>query len=229
MPSSLVAQYLGWRRGRDVGCAFARLIAIRPSDYLQTVVTVPSSSTPNRIAGNIERRINKFIDDDEVAAAALLLPGLTTLEDLAKVALALENQPLWSVSLSMLPNPTAGEMVAFQIVRQIPFGDGSCPSVVLVLGPFENFPPTRRAPITALEMYVGQPMSHDPQSGAPTTRAHLAHMKLELPNPQSVQTMWESTRTLRRESLGAEDDSRAKANVSFVIPLVLAQNLVCVP
>lgn len=109
------------------------------------------------------------------------------------------------------------------------FGSSSCPSEALVLGPFEEFPPTRRAPCVGFEIYVGEPRPLDPKTNQPTSKANLAHIEMYLPTHSAFENMWEKTRVRRLASLGGVDDKRAKAKVSFVISPALADELGCSP
>jgi hypothetical protein len=158
-------------------------------------------------------------------AAVMLLPDVQTLERVAAIFLALEDQPKWSVSTTPLNETPLGEMLAVHLVREIPFGDTTCPSEALVLGPFDEFPPTRRAPFTALEIYVGEPRKMDPKDETkPTEKANLAHISMHLPTHDAFKHMWKQSEEGRAASLGGTD-MRAKAKVSFVLPIVLAQQL----
>ena len=85
----------------------------------------------------------------------------------------------------------------------------------------------------ALEIYVGEPMTHDPKTHEPSTKANLAHMALgpDL-DDSTIDAMWEASKAARLKSLGLTgglEDNRAKAKVSFVIPASLAQQLACAP
>jgi hypothetical protein len=225
------AEYLEWRHGPAVGCVFARLIANRPGDFGQKVEEIPSGGTPMRVAGTIARRIDRFVSDDAISAAALLMPGISTLEKLTQVAVALRAHPRWLVTFTALEDSRAGDLAAVHISREIPFGAALCPSEALVLGSYPEFPPTRRSPVTALEVYVGAPMPQDPKTHKPTTKANLAHMDLsqgaDLDQPQ-IDMMWQASIDARLKSLGVED-SRAKAKVSFIISASLAKQLGCEP
>lgn len=143
----------------------------------------------------------------------------------------LRAHPKWSVVTTTLQNSVAGDLVAVHVARHIPFANATCPSEILALGPFQEFPATRLAPVTALEVFVGPPMSHDPKTHKPTEKANLAHMdlsKIDLP-VGAIDKMWETSKIGRLKSLGDIDDSRAKAKVSFVIPSALARQLDCAP
>jgi len=229
------AEYLQWRYGPAVTCKFARMIAIRPGDYGQKVEEIPSRGTPMQVATTIARRIDRYVSEEAVSAAALLMPGITSLEKLTRVALALGARPGWDVSFVNVENSRWGDLVAGRIVREIPFGDTALPSEALVLGPFAEFAPTRRSPVLALEIYVGEPMTHDPKTHKPSTKANLAHMDLnrgsDLDQSQ-IDILWQASIDARLAALELSpglDDNRAKAKVSFVIPASLARQLECTP
>ncbi len=207
---------------------FARMIANRPLDYGQVVEAISCAVTPKATAAKIAKRIDELVADKAVSAAALLFPELSDLEAMARTFVALADQPQWAVSTTTLQPPPTAEMVAVHIVRDIPFGNAACPSEVLVLGPFSEFAPTRRAPTTALEIYVGEPRALDPKSKNPTAKANLAHMAMGLPTAHSFNKVWDRSIEGRKKSLGG-DDNRAKAKVSFVMPTGLAQKLGCAP
>jgi hypothetical protein len=226
---SLVEEYLAWRRKPAVGCVFARLIALQPQNHDQAIEVEASAASPDHVAHAVAVRIDRLVTDPAVSAAVILLPGMDSLEKLTRTALALGQKPEWSVTTTTLQNPPAGPMVAVHISRHIPFQSGTCLSEALVLGPFDEFPATRRAPITALEIYVGVPRASDPKTGAPTTKANLAHMMLHLPTRKAFESMWEKSIQGRLRSLGGHEDSRAKAKVAFVVPADLAKAIGCAP
>ncbi len=77
---------------------------------------------------------------------------------------------------------------------------------------------------------MGVPPPFDPY-GKPTKKGNLASMHLE---GVPFETMWENSIKGRRRSLdltedGDDDDGRARARVTFAIPLELARSLGCVP
>jgi hypothetical protein len=225
---SAEGDYLNWRRQSAVGCMFARYLAGRPSDYQQRIVVVPTRRGPLRASADLAERIGDLAADQLIVAATLLFPGLETLEDTARVMLGLKSYDHWSVTTSRLAPPPQRELVAVHVSRQIPFGRATCPSEALVLGDFDEFPNTRRAPVTAMEIYVGQPRRDDPKTGQPTIKANLAHMDLNLPTPTAWDRMWAASEKGRLDSLGGPDN-RAKAKVSFVIPVPIARRLECLP
>lgn len=231
---SAAAEYLKWRRGPAVGCMFARAMSHAPSDYRQVVEEI-AYDNPAVVAAAIATRVQQFVPDSAILAASFVLPSVGTLEQLLAMALALPNDPTWHVDAWQLDPPPAMDLAAIRIVRDLPFGNGTLPSEALVLGNFEVFPNTRRAPHTALEIFVGEPAPQDPKEHTPSTKANLAHIDFRDSNlinrdfkQDAVDTMWDKSRAGRLSSLGGVDDKRAKAKVTFVVPKALAQKLGCV-
>jgi hypothetical protein len=221
--------YRSWKRTyADIGCVFARLMATKPPPgYAEAVV---AGSDPSTIGREVATRIAAFVDDPEIFAAALVLPDVNDLPTLTKMALALASEPLWTITRWIISGTPIGDVVAFNLVREIPKADGgTCLSESLALAPFSEFPKTRRAPVTALEIFVGTAPAHQP-TGDPTVKAHLADFNIEgLPAPSIYQLMWDGSKTGRLKSLGGVDDLRAKAKVTFAIPVSVASLIGCMP
>jgi hypothetical protein len=223
-------EYLKWRRQSAVGCVFARLMAAHSDRFGQKIEEIRIRvGTPMKIAGAIAARVDRLVTDPAISAATILLPRIDTLESLLAVTLALRSYPKWTVTTAMIQAPPPEDLVAVRVVREIPFGEQMCPSEALILGPFEGFPPTRQAPITVIELFVGLPMPIDPKNHQPTTKANLAHVDLGPDFTQElIDNMWERSIEGRTRSLGGEDN-RAKAKVSFVVPRSFARDSGCEP
>jgi hypothetical protein len=190
----------------------------------------------SELAAAIDRLVAECIAAADVAALTVVMPELVDLRVVVGLALALPSTNGWKVTRRRVPVTPVGPVVAFGVTRDVPFPQGTTlPSEALFLGDFESFPPTRRAPVSALEIFVGEPLARDPKTGDPSTKANLAHIKMVPPMPRKAEAAaWDNSPKLRRESLGLtpdgdDDDLRAKAKVSFVIPLTLAQTLGCAP
>lgn len=221
-------RYLKWRRQPAVGCVFARLTANNPARYEQRVYRVPGDD-PQKIAAGIEAIVGPAIVDPKTSAVVLIFPDLRSLEAVARAMLALNAIPGWKVMRSKLVRPPSMQAIAFNIVRDIPFGRRSLPSEALVFGPFAPFPPTRKAPVTAMEIFVGKPRPKGPLDDVPVKKANLAHMALNLANHAMFIRMWNNSHVGRTRSLNGRKDNRAKAKVSLVIPSVMAWKLGCAP
>lgn len=220
--------YRVWlRKHPAVGCAFARYLAVAPERHGLRAEMLDGCS-PAAIAADLATRIDRLIADTTVSAATLVFQPATTLEDLARVALELESHKSWSMSRSLLRETPVGDVVAFRLAREIPFQGALCPSEALVLGPYPEFPPTRCSPVTVLEIFVGEPPTLAPD-GSPTTKANLASMSIVVPSANAFKSMWAASERGRSRSLNGANDLRAKARVTFVIPLGLARGLGCAP
>jgi hypothetical protein len=153
---SAIEQYREWRKlNRAVGCMFARVMAVNPRLHGQVFEAIPALDTPENVAKIVALRVGALAADKGAAAAALVLPSLTNLEQTARMVLALGNEPMWNVTPSLLENEVVGTLIALRVIRHIPFGETTCPSEALMLGPFDIFAPTRRSPITVIEIFVG--------------------------------------------------------------------------
>lgn len=223
-------RYLQWRRGSAVGCNFARLMAVAHTEYGQRVEVVAGSSAQT-LAGTIDSLVTTHVADHDVEALTILLPETDGLQLLVGIALALAQMPGWTVTPWHEPTAPCGAVVAFGVARGIALANGTIvPSEVLVLGPYDVFPATRRAPVTALEIFVGTPLPSDPKKRTPTTKANLAHVNVSPPLSQKqFSNVWNASIAARLQSLGGIDDCRAKAKVAFVVPLSLATSMGCAP
>jgi hypothetical protein len=204
-----------------------------PKDHGQVVEEI-AHNDPTAAATAIADRVQHFVPEPGVLAVTFVLPNIGTLEPLLAMALALPKDPTWHVDVTSLDAPPDMDLAAIKIVRDLPFGDGTLPSEALVLGNFDVFPNTRRAPHTAFEIYVGEPALQDPKEHKPSTKANLAHIDFRDRNlinrdyPQTaVDKMWRMSKIGRLKSLGQVDDKRAKAKVTFVVPATLAKKLGC--
>ena len=214
---------------RAVGCVFARLLAKKPDKYGQRFVSIPKFQTVDRTAKKIATTVGRLIDDTEVSDAILLFPDITKLKYLAEVMLELGKQPQWDVGTRKLDPLPAGEFIAFRVARDIPCSEEWWPSEALVFGDFPEFPATRRSPVTALEIFVGEPRRKGPWGKKDSPKqANLAHIELNLADHDDFKNMWERSITGRTASLDDPNDTRAKAKVAFVVSKDLASRLECV-
>ena len=229
--------YQDWKKkNAAVGCVFARMMAAAPARYGQCFELV-SAVGPAAISTEISQRVATHVGSAGAAVVTLVFPTLNDLRSIVAVAQELGRLPHWTLTLTKLAATPIGACVAFGIVREIPFGTSTCPSEALVLGPFDEFPNTRRAPMTAMELFVGPPLERDPKTGKPTRKANLAHVDVSPLQGEGFQRTWKNSVVGRRRSLGINvppeieelspdvDDLRAKAKVSFVIPAALATEL----
>ena len=68
--------YLGWRRTRsDVGCAFARMLAVDPGRYGQRILRV-SGASADELTPKISDLVTQNLAAPEVVALTMVLPEL---------------------------------------------------------------------------------------------------------------------------------------------------------
>jgi hypothetical protein len=204
------------------------MLAARYPEYGQRVETVLQSDA-TAIASEIDAIVNAASADATTTALTIVLPTVKDLTILVNVALCLEQKTGWQATKVTLTGTPGGSAVAFRVTRDIPhFGGVTVPSEVLVLGDFPEFPATRRAPVVALEIFVGKPPQLN-RAGKPTVKANLDLVDIQVPTQAAFEHMWKQTEKERLTSLGGIDDPRARAKVSFVVPLALAKTLGCAP
>lgn len=232
---SAASDYFKWRHGTQVGCMFARAMSLHPADFGQVIEEI-SDTDAVAVAATIAARTAHFISEPSTLAAAFVLLQLNTLNQLIDMAIALGKQPRWTFGTTKLLPPPNLDLVAVRVTRELPFGTETRPSEALVMGPYKEFPNTRRAPVTAFEIFVGEPAPQDPKTHKPTTKANFAHIdfrdrKLIKKDfaQETVDTMWAQSEKGRLESLNGVNDNRAKARVAFVIPGPLAAKKGCAP
>lgn len=233
------SDYLEWkRRNLAVACLFARMIANRPGDYGQHMAEVNASTSANRIAEGIARAVDRLLTDADVVAATILLPKVDSLPKLAEGLWALRHKTGWAVTSARLNHPPVGTVATVALTRQIPNGGGGMlPSEVLAFGPFSDLPATRRAPVAAIELFVGIPMAQDPKPPHdPPTKVNLAHIETPNLSADAYASMTTRTGKSRRKSLGlsldegaTDQDLRAKAKVTLVLPEAIAVQLGILP
>lgn len=226
---SAKTKYLNWKlKQPEVACLFARLLALRPSDHGVHIVEIQSGSDAARLAKSINEIVSKAIGDADTHALTIIMPNLIDPKPLLEAALILGNDENWNCSIKKVVCEKSGENVTVSLSRWLRRADGVyVPSDVLVLAPFDSMPPTRRAPVAGLELFVGVPPPTDAISGKPTGRANLAHIDARLPTQEAFDKMAERTAQNRRTQLSLEEgqeDRRAKAKVSFSINKRLAES-----
>lgn len=218
--------YRNWRRSMQMPCVFARFMTSPTGGDSQKYVELHGNAA-NNVAAEIEREMSAAVKEPELQALSILLPTLQTLELVVETTLELSKLPHWKVTRRWVELESKDRYVAFAVTRSIPAHSGLADSEILVMGQFDAFPVSRRAPFTAFEVYVGHAPGMDAKTRLPTTRANLANVQLRtIPNGSPLHdTLWEKTKVERRTILGGIDDPRAKAKVSFVIPASLATKM----
>jgi hypothetical protein len=221
----VASRYLQWKGQPQIGCLFAQALSRKPDGHGQRI-DVLNGQKGAGLASRIDAIAHRELADPESQAATIIIPRVTTLEPLVEMATTLKSMVGWQVEHWIEPTTPTGPIVAFRITREVPIvGGTTVPSEALVMGPFDVFPETRRAPVTAMEIFIATASAKD-IFGRPRDKANLADIVFEPAlNPTAFSIMWDRTKKLRGERLADPQDRRARAKVSFVVPLPVAKAL----
>ena len=218
------AVYLDWLRRPQVGCVFAQLLA-RPANRtgMRTVVARGSSGLGDsgELAVEIAQLACESARDPSVESLSVLMPQILSVEALAQLVWELGTQPEWYIEREHV---WRGTLVL--IGMRVGIAKGIV-AETLGMGPFDIFPPTRQCPITTLEIRTKSKrakkrfLSNKPLAG------HLADIPTDhMLTPAKYRDLFAKfTPWLRRRILGDKQDMRAKAGVTYSLPVAMWQTL----
>ena len=218
------AVYLDWLRRSQVGCIFAQLLA-RPSyrTDVKTVVARGSSGIgdPKELASQIARLVRESVDDDSVEALSVLLPQVLSPETLVHLVWALGNQTRWKIEKETLWRRTL-VLVGLRVeIAEGVFAE------TLGMGPYDIFPTTRQCPITTLEIRTKDIRAKRNRLTRNLLASHLADIPTDHIMKSSTHGLLRSKLTpwLKRRILGYQNDMRAKAGVTYSLPVAIWSTL----
>ena len=218
------AVYLDWLRRPQVGCVFAQLLA-RPTNRsgMKTVIARGSSGVgdPGELAVQIAQLVDDSVDDPPCEALSVLMPQVLNDEILAQLVWKLGTHPGWDIELE---RTWRGTLVLIGMRVEIA---GDVVAETLGMGPFEIFPPTRRCPITTLEIRTKRRRAKKSHLSKTHLAAHLADIATEhmLTRERHRDLFAKFTPWLRRRILGNQEDMRAKAGVTYSLPAAIWRSL----
>ena len=214
------AVYLDWLFRPQVGCVFAQLLA-RPvyRAGVRTVVAHGSSGLgdPNELADEIAYLVDESVSNDSDEALSVLLPQILDVEPLACLVWALANRTGWAIEKEQLWRKT---LVLIGLRVEI------APGVVaetLGMGPFNIFPTTRRCPVTTLEIRTKPKRAKKSHISKTHLAAHLADIPMDhkLTSTEFGHRFRKLTPWLKKRILGHQGDLRAKAGVTYSVPVAI--------
>ena len=220
------AVYLDWLRRPQVGCVFAQLLA--RSHYrtgIKTVVARGDAAVgepePRKLATEVDRLVGSCVQNSSIEAVSVLLPQILTVEGLAHFVWELSCQPGWSIEREHLWRRTL-----VQIGLRVEISDGIV-AETLGMGPFDIFPPTRQCPVTTLEIRTKPKGAKKSQQSKTHLAVHLANVSTEHMLSRKMHRALFSRYTpwLRKRILGHKEDTRAKARVTYSLPVAIWEPL----
>ena len=218
------AVYLDWLRRPQVGCIFAQLLA-RPSyrANLRTVVARGTSGIgdPTELATQIANLVSESVGNDSDESLSVLLPQVLIPETLVHLVWALGNQTMWKIEKETLWRRTL-VLVGLRVeIAEGVFAE------TLGMGPYDIFPTTRQCPITTLEIRTKDIRAKRNRLTRNLLASHLADIPTEHIMKSSTHGLLRSKLTpwLKRRILGHQNDMRAKAGVTYSLPVAIWSTL----
>jgi hypothetical protein len=204
-----------WIRRGQTGCRYAEhLVRDRERNSWKSVVINYDS--------DLLDVLNPMLDaaHTELQALNVILPRVTTPEDVVSLVNQLCRSDRWYWERRPWRDEGDPARLLVGLRWRLPGGHG--PAWVLGFAPFEAMPFTRRivgAPFTALAIRPSCPPNEAAADGM-----HLCHM-MELVEQDRREELWRQTEWWKQEVLSGEYPETAKAQVTFALPLELAETL----
>lgn len=193
-------------RNNGTGCAFAAYAARNPEKYGWHQEVVPAD------AGSVDRAAEAAVASDKVSMVSLIFPEVVSEGGLLAFIAELRRCSQLKLELDL----------PYEDSRCLGFRAHIGPylSWVTGFGPFEFFPPTRRAPSVELTFRVKpRPNYKWVMKEAPAGVLHLADLDMLGMAEAVLRSMWNSSLARTRGILGHEPDLRSAAKTTFSVPL----------
>ena len=215
------AVYLDWLLRPQVGCVFAQLLA-RPvhRTAMRTEVIRGTSGLggTKELASTIGHLVEESIEEASIESLSVLMPQVTSVEKLTQLVWELGHQDNWTIELESL-----WQRRLVRIGLRVKIAEGVL-AETLGMGPFEILPATRRCPITTLEIRTKPKGAVKSPTPNKHRAAHLAYIPIEnrILKPAEYRIRSKKfTPALRKRILGKRGDSRAKAAVTYSVPVAI--------
>jgi hypothetical protein len=232
MNDDITNAFFGWIRGGGSGCLFAYRFSTDPAspDYWASSV-VPGRQDYAQIATDIDAFFQGAIGKAE--AAQVILPGISTPDDIVDLVNALCAMPSWTCSAT----EKDGHLL---IGLRWLLPDDRHVNWVLGFADLTSMPVTRRSPYTALIVRLGAPgrapaialekpnEANERQLDRNRIPVHLADMAVEWAD-DLIRRVWRGTQKKKAEKIeGDTMAGAAKAKVTFALPLGYRERLNCI-
>ena len=219
------AVYLDWLLRPQVGCVFAQVLA-RPVNRsrVRTVVARGASGAgaPNELAFQIASLVEECVQDAATEALSVLMPQVLDPENLTDLVWALGHQPRWTIEQERL---WRRRLMLIGLRAEIA---DNVVAETLGMGPFNFFPTTRQCPVTSLEIRTKTRRAKRSHLSKTHLAAHLADLPIDedVLRPAEFGVRFKRfTPWLKRRILGQQGDSRAKAGVTYSVPVAIWSSL----
>jgi hypothetical protein len=156
--------------------------------------------------------LKSALDSERCEILSLLFPQVTQLSELRELCAALAHE----TEITMEEDRSHPGWVTVALRLDVSGEDQL--SWIMAFGPFESWPPSRRAPVTELAIRVKpKPDQLFHKLNQDHSAAHLADTPLPLSEEQMA-AVFERTENATRDVLGADPDFRSAARTTFSYP-----------
>lgn len=200
-----------WVKQGATGCVFAQRRSMSP-DHAQWLGIRVNSPPEQRELDGLQSVLEAASDPQ---AILLAFPEAVTLESVGELVSAFHEHPAWACET--VPK-NAVQPDGFQEVgiRWL-LPHSKYRSEAIGFGPFEEFPVTRQAPVTALAF-----RTHPPTEPEKDNRVHLAQMPFDDRESEDWEKFWKRTQELRSDLLNDVLEHAARARVTWRLPESIA-------
>lgn len=209
-PELAAAAQAHWHAGGNNGCVFATALSARRVDSgWETYVLQRPVDDPAAAADAIDALCRPRIAAPEVEVVSVVMPALDDADALASLLWRLSELEDWSVGERGVEDVDGiGNVVLIGVRAKVELGHWA---EVLGFGRFAGQGNTRLAPFTELAI-----RAKEPSRPRRNQRAYMADIEMDLDNVEFGR-WWHDTERQRAERLGAAQDARAKARVTFAL------------
>jgi len=236
--SNIISQQNKWHSNSLQGCIYAAYIIRQDTSTSGSGVNCFRESLSTELIIKIKNEIDSSIEDETTTSLRIILPSITTKENLIEFVSLIKNHTNWLVSDSEIWN--GNRLVKMRIpMKQKDENEKEIVAWVLGFGPFTFFPKTRQSPFFEIIVPVKtkyffkdkhnrfsltKQSENSIDRGTSSDDAHLADVYIAgiTDDEKRDKQMWENSRK-RKSMLLTEhgsvefNDSNAKAKITFSI------------
>lgn len=196
-----------WIAQGATGCVFAqrRSKAAGTAQWLGVDLKTP----PEQVELDGLQKILRAASDAQ--AILLVFPRATELEHLSAIVMAFSEHDAWVCE--NVPRKNGADDNHWEVGMRWKLPDSKYRSEVIGFGPFDHFPVTRHAPVTALAF-----RPHPPWTPEKDNRVHLAQMPYDELENSKTDWFWNRTKEQRADLLNGQLEHAARARVTWRLP-----------
>jgi len=208
--------FFQWISTGQLGCLFAAKLARRPRENRWIpIVQLDALSSGEQLGGLLSAHLDAASENHE--AAVVILPGVTTEEDVVKLVNALCSDPSgrWYRTDDGIDPDTTGRLYLVGL-RWVLKGNKSV-NYVLGFAPLITMPFTRQSPFTALFLRIRDEKRTPEHVEDGRVQVHLADLDSTFHPQETHDQVWELTKRSRANHVEPNMTMAARARVTFSV------------